>query len=91
LTFSKVAAGDYGNIPPKTIVIVIDDGGDFVKSYQSIQNKTDSSCATHQICINSKGEISYEFECDGYGFEVSTSGEVKLTVSGITFPVKKGN
>ncbi len=44
-----------------------------------------------EICINTEGEVSVGFECDGLGFEVSTSGDVKITAGGITAPLRKGN
>jgi hypothetical protein len=96
----KVDVGGVGNIPPGKIVIIIDDASEFTNSYQrsrgpkgslGAEGSQDAKCVTSELCINSKGEISYSLECEGYGLQVSTSGDVKVTVGGVTVPVVKGN
>lgn len=89
----RVAADGYRNIPPGRIIIVIEDAGEFAKSYKSSLNSAgqpNSSCPTSELCLNSKGEASFSLECEGYGFEVSTSGQVKVTLKDVTIPVIKG-
>ncbi|MDT4897101.1 MAG: hypothetical protein QOH25_2178 [Acidobacteriota bacterium] len=97
---AKVEVGGFGNLPPGKIIIVIDDAGQFADSYKrshdakvrwGAEGSQNEKCLTSELCINSKGEISYGLECNGLGFQVSTSGEVKVTVGGVTFPVIKGN
>jgi hypothetical protein len=78
-----------GGIPPGKVRVIFDDGGDFVKFYNSM-GKEGCEIET-EICINTKGELSVGFECDGLGFEVSTSGDVKITAGGVTAPLRKGN
>jgi hypothetical protein len=92
----KVDAQAFGNIPPGKIIIIIDDASEFATSYKASLDSTGkqivtegSSCPTSELCINSKGEASYSLECEGYGFEVSTSGTVKVTVRDVTVPIIK--
>lgn len=92
----KVDAGAFGNIPPGKIIIIIDDASEFATSYKASLDSTGkqvategSSCPTSELCINSKGEASYSLECEGYGFEVSTSGTVKVTVEDVAVPIVK--
>ncbi len=96
----KVEAGGSDNIPPGKIIITIDDAGEFANSYQrsrgvkgnlGVEVGQNAKCLTSELCINSKGEVSYSLECEGYGLQVSTSGDVKVTVGGVTVPVVKGN
>jgi hypothetical protein len=89
---SPKAAWGGGNIPPGSIIVMIDDGGEFINVYKATHQ--DSSCLTGEICINTKGEISFSVKCDDTGITVSTSGEVSLSLTGggvsVSVPLKKG-
>lgn len=81
-----------GNIPPGSIVVIIDDGSEFVNAYKA--SGEDPSCLTGEICVNTKGEISFSLKCGDVGVTVSISGEVSLSLSGggtsVSVPLKKG-
>jgi hypothetical protein len=86
----KVSWGG-GNIPPGTIVVIIDDGGEFVNVYKASQ---ESSGCTAELCVNTKGEISFSLKCGDMKIDVSTSGDVSVSLSGggasVSVPLKKG-
>lgn len=54
-----------------------------------LENATKKNDCSAEICLNTKGDRKMGFECNGYGFGVSTSKEVEVKIMGVTIPVKK--